>query len=77
MWYEEEASGFPEDFFADRRLIAEWWDCVKIGEVSCLTQVTAEFVSRPADGITRRVVTEYRSHRHFEASTNITFRDDN
>ena len=74
--YEEEASGFPEDFFADRRLIWEAWDYVKIGEVSYLVPVTAEFVSCRAEGITRRVTVQYRNHRHFESSTNITFGTD-
>jgi hypothetical protein len=75
--YQEEAGGFPEHFFADRRVVEEAWDFVKIGEVSYLVPVSAEFVSRRADGVTRRTVVEYKNHRHFEASTTVTFDKDN
>ncbi len=70
---DEEATGFPADFkFADRTEQVSW-DYVKIGDASHLLPVAANFVVTYSSGTRTRVEVEYKNHRHFEASTNITF----
>jgi len=71
---DEEASGFPADFdFAQRREEVSW-DHVKIGDASHLLPVGADFVVTFSTGDRWHVTVEYKNHRHFEASTNITYR---
>ncbi len=70
---DEEASGFPVEFeFAERDEQVSW-DYVKIGEGSHLLPVGATFVVRYFSGKRWRVDVEFKNHRHFETSTNITF----
>jgi hypothetical protein len=46
---------------------------VKIGDSTFLLPVGAEIVALNASGAWSRVTVEYKNHRHFEASTNVTF----
>lgn len=70
---DEEASGFPADFeFADRKEQVSW-DYVKIGDASHLLPVAANFVVVYSSEARAKVEVEYKNHRHFEASTNVTF----
>jgi hypothetical protein len=70
---DEQASGFPPEIqFADREEHITW-DYVKIGADSHLLPVRASFHVRYYDGTQYRIEVEYRNHRHFEASTNVTF----
>lgn len=73
MRFEAEAAGFPEDFEFDRSTAVETWDYVKIEESTFLLPVRAEIVSLNASGGWWRVTVEYKNHRHFEASTNVSF----
>lgn len=71
--FEEGCFGFPEKFGTDRSGVTESWDYVKIGDATHLLPVSAEAINRASDGASGRVVVEYKNHRHFEASTSITF----
>lgn len=70
---DEDASGFPAEIqFSDREEHIAW-DLIKIaGESHCLP-VSARFLVRYYDGTRYRIEVEYKNHRHFEASTNLTF----
>jgi hypothetical protein len=46
---------------------------VKIGETSHLLPVRANFLVVYSSGTRYRVEVEYKNHRHFEASSNVTF----
>jgi hypothetical protein len=70
---DETASGFPPDFEFAQREEQVSWDYVKIGDASHLLPVGANFVVVYSSGTRWRVEVEYKNHRHFEASTNLTF----
>ena len=70
---DDEAGGFPPDFEFAGREEHMFWDYVKIGENSHLLPVRANFLVTYSSGTRYRVEVEYKNHRHFEASTNVTF----
>jgi hypothetical protein len=70
---EEEESGFPAEIEFSGREVHISWDYVKIGEESHLLPVRASFLVRYYDGTRYRIEVEYKNHRHFEASTHITY----
>jgi hypothetical protein len=70
---EEEAYGFPADFELARRNEEVSWDYVKTGSATHLLPVAANFVILYASGARTRIEVEYKNHRHFEASSEITF----
>jgi hypothetical protein len=72
---DEEASEFPAQFEFAKRNEEISWDYVKIGNASHLLPVRANFVAVFSSGKRWRVEVEYKNHRHFEASTNITFQE--
>jgi hypothetical protein len=70
---DEEATGFPKEIqFAERQEHISW-DYLRIGEDSYLLPVRANFLVRYYDGTHYRIEIEYKNHRHFEASSNVTF----
>ena len=71
--YESEASGFPEGYPFDRLVETESWGDVTIGGASYWAPVAASLSVVRADGRGWWVRIEYRNHRHFEASTGITY----
>jgi hypothetical protein len=71
---DEEASGFPAEIeFAEREEHFSW-DYVKIGEDLHLLPVRLNLQVRYYDGTRYRIEIQYKNHRHFEASSNVTFR---
>jgi hypothetical protein len=70
---DDQASEFPGDFEFAEREEHVFWDYVKIGENAHLLPVRANFLVVYSSGTRYRVEVEYKNHRHFEASTNITF----
>jgi hypothetical protein len=72
--FEEEATGFPEDFGFDYRKQTVTWDRVKIGDSVVLAPVAADFYWLTNRTETWHVAIEYRNHRRFEASSSVTFR---
>ncbi len=70
---DDEAVGFPADFEFAGREEHMFWDYVKIGEHSHLLPVRANFLVLYSSGTRYRVEVEYKNHRHFEASTAVTF----
>jgi len=72
--FEEEATNFPESFAFDYRKQTVTWDRVKIGDTAVLAPVAADFYWLTDHGQTWHVAIEYRNHRRFEASSNVTFR---
>ena len=71
---DDEAGGFPADFEFAGKEQQMYWDYVKIGDNSHLLPVRANFLVVYSDGTRYRVEVEYKNHRHFEASTNVTFK---
>lgn len=70
---DEQASGFPPEIqFAEREEHITW-DYVKVGSDSHLLPVRASFLVSYYDGTRYRIEVVYRNHRHFEASTAVTF----
>ncbi len=71
---DETAAGFPAEIqFAEREEHISW-DYVKIAGEAHLLPVRANFQVRYYDGTQYRIEVEYKNHRHFEASTSVTFR---
>ena len=70
---DDETDGFPADFEFARREEHVSWDYVKIGEDSHLLPVRANFLVLYSSGTRYKVEVEYKNHRHFESSTNVTF----
>lgn len=70
---DEEATGFPSDFGLRQRNEEVSWADVKIGDASHLLPVAANFEILYTSGTRARIEVEYRNHRHFEASSNISF----
>ena len=70
---DDEAVGFPADFEFAGREQHMFWDYVKIGENSHLLPVRANFLVVYSSGTRYRVEVEYKNHRHFEASSAVTF----
>jgi hypothetical protein len=70
---DEDASGFPAEIeFAEREEHISW-DYVEVGEESHLLPIRANFLVRYYDGTRYRIDAEFKNHRHFEASSNISF----
>lgn len=69
----EVATEFPAEFEFVRREEELSWDLVKIGDTSHLLPVTANFVVDDSSGKRWRIEVQYKNHRHFESSTNVTF----
>ncbi len=70
---DEEARGFPPEFEFAERDEHITWDSVKIGDASHWVPVRATCVAGYYSGTRYRIEVEYKNHRHFEASTNVTF----
>ena len=70
---DDQSDGFPADFEFAGREEHIFWDYVKIGDNSHLLPVRVSFLVHYSSGTRYRVEVEYKNHRHFEASTNITF----
>ena len=70
---DDQAGGFPADFEFAGREEHMFWDYVKIGESSHLLPVRANFLVVYSSGTRYRVEVVYKNHRHFEASTTVTF----
>ncbi len=70
---DDEARDFPPDFEFAQREEHVYWDHVKIGEASHLLPIRANFLVLYRSGTRYRVEIEYKNHRHFEASSNVTF----
>ncbi len=70
---DDQADGFPAEFEFAGREEHMFWDYVKIGENSHLLPVRANFLVVYSSGTQYRVEVEYKNHRHFEASTKVTF----
>ena len=71
--YLEEATEFPKGFGLDPWKLTTTWDYVTIGGASHLLPVAEDITSGFTFADLWHVVVEYKNHRHFEASTNITF----
>jgi hypothetical protein len=73
MQVDDAATGFPANFEFAGKEQHMYWDYVKIGDNSNLLPVRANFLVGYSDGTRYRVEVEYKNHRHFEASTSVTF----
>jgi hypothetical protein len=71
---DDEASGFPAEFEFAQREEHVSWDFVKIGDNTHLLPVRTDFLVRYSSGTRYRVEVEYKNHRHFESSSNLTFK---
>jgi hypothetical protein len=50
------------------------WGSVAIGDASYWLPGAADFIWRMGNGQFYRTTVEYKNHRHFEASTTLTFK---
>jgi hypothetical protein len=71
--YEEETTEFPKGFALDPSKEIDSWDYVKIGDASYLLPVSWEWFGGFTKEDLWHVTVEYKNHRHFESSTNVTF----
>lgn len=71
---EVEAVDFPKSFGNDTWTEASSWDSVKIGDESYLLPVAFETVIGSSSADLVGAVVEYKNHRHFEASADVTFK---
>jgi hypothetical protein len=72
--FEKEESGFPDRFGPVDLKETMSWDYVKIGDALHLLPVASDYLFTFAGGYTSHITVEYKNHRHFEASTNVTFK---
>jgi hypothetical protein len=72
--FEDEAHEFPKGWEADPITQTITWDYVKIGNDSYLLPVGFEVFGGITNGDLWHVVVEFKNHRHFEASSNLTFK---
>jgi len=70
---DESARGFPAEFEFAAREEHIYWDSVKIGDDFHWVPVRATCLAEFYSGLRYRIEVEFRNHRHFEASTNVTF----
>jgi hypothetical protein len=70
---DEEARGFPTEFELSEREEHITWDNVKIGDEAHWVPVRANCLAAYYSGTKYRIEVEFKNHRHFEASTNVTF----
>jgi hypothetical protein len=70
---DEAAEDFPAQFEFSGREEQVFWDYVKIGDDAHLLPVRANFLVSYRSGTRYRVEVEYKNHRHFESSSNVTF----
>jgi hypothetical protein len=70
---DEDAIGFPSEFELAERQEQISWESVKIGEDSHLLPVRATCLAVFGSGARYRIEVEFKNHRHFEASSNVTF----
>jgi hypothetical protein len=69
---EYETIGGPAEFSGSDKAVLSW-DFVKIGDAFYLLPVAAEYVFTFSSGDMWHIVVQYKNHRHFEASANVTF----
>ncbi len=70
---EEDSRGFPPEFELAEREEHIYWDRVKIGDETHLLPVRATCVAVYYSGERYRIEVEFKNHRHFQASTKVTF----
>lgn len=70
---DEDARDFPAEFELAEREEHLFWDSVKIGEDAHWLPVRATCLAVYFSGERYRFETEFKNHRHFEASTQVTF----
>ena len=70
---QEEAREFPPGFGSDPLTETIRWDHVKIGGESYLLPVSQEIFGGFVHADLWHVVVAFKNHRHFEASSNVTF----
>jgi hypothetical protein len=74
IYFEIEAKDFPKGFDGDPFLGSESWENVKIGDATYLLPVASEMFTGFKRGDLWHITVEYKNHRHFESSTNVTFK---
>jgi hypothetical protein len=72
--FDIETSDFPKGFAVLPTREITTWDYVKIGDASFLLPVSYELFGGPKHDGPWHVTVEYRNHRHFESSSNLTFK---
>ena len=70
---EEDTQGFPVEFELTEREEEITWDSVKIGDESHWLPVRANCLAGYANGTRYRIASQFRNHRHFESTSNVTF----
>jgi hypothetical protein len=73
IYFEIEAKEFPKGFDSDPSKEIDSWDYVKLGGATYLLPVATELFGGFKRENLWHVTVEYNNHRHFEASTNVSF----
>ena len=71
--FKQEAHEFPKGFDADAWAQTITWDYVKTGDGTYLLPVAVDMLGGFTKGELWHVTVEYKNHRHFKASTSVTF----
>jgi hypothetical protein len=71
---ESATQGTPIEFSGEHRATL-LWDYVRIGDASHLLPVGADYCDTFSSGDQWHIAVEYKNHRHFEASTDVTFQE--
>jgi hypothetical protein len=71
--YEEEANKYPPESGASSFKEVTRWDYLRIGDGSYLLPAGYETFLRFSSGESWHIAAEFKNHRHFEASTTVTF----
>jgi hypothetical protein len=67
-----ETTGTPAEFSGEDKVVLSW-GFVKIADTPYLLPVAADYVFTFSPGDVWHIVVQYKNHRHFEASMNVTF----
>lgn len=70
---ESSSDGFPRAFPISSSESRISWDYVRIGDEAHLLPVASDFIIVESSGAMNLIRQEYKNHRHFEASSSITF----
>ena len=74
--FKTEAHEFPKGFGADPWEQSVIWDYVKTGDGTYLLPVAVDMLGGFTQSDLWHVTVEYKNHRHFKASTSVTFRQE-
>jgi hypothetical protein len=73
LQYEEEANQFPPGFVVVSAKEVTRWDYLNSGDTTYLVPLSYELFLDFASGDKWHISAEFKNHRHFQSSVNLTF----